>query len=80
MLHEKRINKRFSIYFSGVPRTRRTHIVSGFVNASDNAKLGAVDPNCKVDLAKNWFSSHLALVPAAEAATQKATALALTTA
>ncbi|WP_296292334.1 hypothetical protein [Limnohabitans sp.] len=54
--------------------------MSGFVNASDNAKFGAVDPNCKVDLAKNWFSSHLALVPAAEAATQKATALALTTA
>jgi hypothetical protein len=54
-ISEKQANKRFSKSTSGRPRFRNTYLLSGSINTADNSKFGAVDPNCKVDVAKGQF-------------------------
>jgi hypothetical protein len=54
-ISEKRFNRRFSTSSSGRSRFRNTYLLSGSINTADNSKFGAVDPNCKVDVAKSQF-------------------------
>jgi hypothetical protein len=54
-ISSKKINKRLRIYQSGVPRLRKTYLVSGFINTADNSNFGAVDKNCTVDVSNGQF-------------------------